>query len=556
MLQFLKVNNLGLIDEMELEFQPGFTAITGETGAGKSMLIGALSLLSGARADRSLIRRSADFCEVQAALWFSETAEVDQLLESLELPRTEEGNLLLVRKIQETSGQKIKINGQIATLSQLQKLGEYWLELHGPDAPLALFTTAAQLDLLDAYVHAEKECEAYLEAYRHWRDVDKKIEKLLNEGELSEDERIFLQSQIDEIRSLQLSEEWVEKLELDYRRLSHAKEISERLVSIEDNLLGNDSGQDRLSEAFRHACKLRDLVPEEVESQVTRLDQLMVEVTDLASEFQTLRNKLEIDSYEIEEIESNMQQWMQIRRRHGSSAEKVLQKCKDMQERIDTHANLKSTLERLQKEKTEAEECVRAQGEKLRKKRVGGAGQLAERVRDLLGGLGFRKPKFEIEVRPEDRWSERGTSTCEFLFSGTAGQPLQSLAKVASSGEIARVTLALKAALAEVDRTAVLVFDEIDANVGGEVGKEIGRELAVLAHQNQVFTITHLPQVAAVAQGHFVIEKEQEEDAAHIRVASLSGNYESRIAEIARMLGNRRSKTALSHAKELLAGCP
>jgi len=553
MLQYLKVENLALIDTLEIECGSGFTAVTGETGAGKSVLMGALSLLSGSRADRSLIRTGADFCEVQASLWFEQPEIVDTALERAGLESTEEGILVLKRRVTASGGQKIQVNGQVATLGQLADVGDIWLELHGPEAPLALFRKSEQVDLLDAFAGNGELRNQYQSLWRDWQKTRRRIAGIREEGSLSEDERAFLQSQINEIRSLDLSVDWVEKLETDFRRVSHAKEIDERLSGIEEALSGAGGAPEKLTEVYRLGTKLRDLVPDEVGPTVDRMDNLLIELNDVVGDFQSLRSKLEVDPYEIEEVEENMKAWMAIRRRHGNTVEVVLEKCRGMEERIASQGNIEETVARLEKEERKLRTEVEHAGARLTTTREKAAASLAAKVCDLLKRLGFRKPAFEIAVVTAEPWTERGTSTCDFLFSGTAGQVAMPLGKVASSGELARVTLALKTVLAEVDRTAVLVFDEIDANVGGEVGREIGRELARLAEHNQVFSITHLPQVAAAAHGHFVVEKDQDGETARIVLRRLDGDDDARIEEISRMLGDRGSKTARSHAEELLS---
>ncbi|MGE9289961.1 MAG: DNA repair protein RecN [Puniceicoccales bacterium] len=554
MLQYLKVENLALIDSVEMECRPGFTAVTGETGAGKSVIMGALSLLSGRRADRSMIRKGADFCEVQASLFFQDSSRIDAVLVENGLAPTEEGELVLVRKILAAGGQRIQVNGQVVTLGQLAALGDVWLELHGPEAPLALFHRSAQVDLLDAFAGNGELREAYGALFREWTDLRAKIERIEAEGSLSEDEQTYLQSQIEEIRLLNISQEWLEKLESDFHRVSHAREIDQRLSELEEALSGPKGAPGRLADVYRYGNKLRELVPGEVGPHMDRLDSLMIELNDLFGELEALRSILEVDSFEIEEVESNMKLWMGVRRRHGGSVEAVLQKCEEMEERLALQGDIEGTLAKLAKEESALREKLESIGEELTGKRRKVVGPLAEKVTELLTRLGFKKPTFRIEVEPLATWTERGTSSCEYLFSGTAGQGAMPLGKVASSGEIARVTLALKTVLAAVDHTAVLVFDEIDANVGGEVGREIGRELSRLAEENQVFTITHLPQVAAMAGSHFVVTKDQSDGSATVSLRPLSESRGERIDEIARMLGDRKSKTARSHATELLGG--
>ena len=556
MLQYLKVENLALIDRAVLEAGPGFTAVTGETGAGKSVLMGALSLLAGARADRSAIRDGAEACEVQAHLWFAHPERLDEVLAAAGLPATEEGNLVLRRRIQAAGGQRIQVNGEVATLGQLAALGGVWLELHGSDAPRALFQRAAQVDLLDAFAGNGEELAAYRKAFHHWQDLRRQREKLEGESILGEDERAFLQGQIDEIRALPLSADWLADLEQRYQRIRHVREIADYLRVLEENLSGPASATERLTEVYRVAGKLREITPGETGPLVDRLDSLLIELNDLVGEFEGLRRLLEADPAEIEETETQMQGWLSLRRKHGSSVEAVLEKAAAMEERIASQGNREVRLAELGKAEAEAEVAVRAAGETLGETRRAAAGELAGRVEELLARLGFRKARFAIEVEPVEPWNDRGTTSCEYRFSGTAGQVPLPLAKVASSGEIARVTLAVKTVLAEVDRTAVLVFDEIDANVGGEIGREIGRELSRLAEGNQVFAITHLPQVASLARAHYVVEKESTDDEARVRLRPLAAGGGERVEEITRMLGDRSSTAARQHAEELLREAP
>jgi len=554
MLQFLKVENLALIDSVEMECSPGFTAVTGETGAGKSVIMGALSLLSGQRAARSMIREGAEACEVQAVLFFQNPSRINEALEAAGLSTSEDGELVLVRKIQAAGGQRILINGQVATLAQLAAVGEVWLELHGPEAPLALFHRSAQVDLLDAFAGNGELRHEFQATFLEWNELKAKIERIRAEGRLSADEQSFIQSQIEEIRMLNLSTEWLEKLESDFLRVSNAREIDQRLGAMEDVLSGDKGAPERLAELYRSGNKLRELVPAEVGPHMDRLDALMVEFNDLFGELQHLRSALEVDPFEIEEVENNMKLWMGVRRKHGGSVEAVLEKCTQMEDRLAAQGDIEGTLARLGKEEKTFRERLEILGDKLTQRRSKVAKPLAGKVAELLKRLGFKKPIFRIEIEPLSSWTERGTSTCEYLFSGTVGQSAMPLGKVASSGEIARVTLALKTVLAAVDHTAVLVFDEIDANVGGEVGREIGRELARLAESNQVFTITHLPQVAAVATHHFVVTKDQTNASASVTLRKLDSDAGQRTDEIARMLGDRKSATARSHAEELLSG--
>lgn len=557
MLAFLKVENLALIESLEVEFSAGFTCLTGETGAGKSVLMGALSLLAGARGNKTLVRRGAEDCTVQASLFFEEPATIDSLLQEMELPATDSGNLNLYRRFALNKPQRIQINGTLATLAQLETIGQHWLELHDPDEPRRLFEPSRQLELVDASARHPQLLEDYATAWQAWQEILSEIGVLEQESSLSPDEADFLQRQVDELRALDLSDDGLALLESRFQRATHAREIGELASALTDSIEGDGGALNGLARAAALLRQLHKLDPGGAEAHLQRMETLVIEAGDLARDLAGVYADTALEPAEVAAIEQEMAQWLTLKRRHGGSPTAVREKLASMEKRIEARGDLEGTLTRLRKAAADKEKAARQVAEKLHQSRQKAAAQLAKKVTGLLLRLGFKKPSFLIELQPLPAMRADGGSAATFLFSGTAGQPALPLNRIASSGEAARVALALKTALVEADRSAVLVFDEIDANVGGEVGREIGRELARLAGTNQVFAITHLPQVASLAGHHFCIEKQQDKDHAEILLRRVEGHSEERIAEIARMLGDRHSATARQHALELIGakGC-
>ncbi len=551
MLQYLRIQNLALLEEVALDLESGFIAVTGETGAGKSILLGALQLLAGARADKSLIRQGAEVCEVEAALYLPESSVVHSLLEELELPPCEEGGLLLKRTVPRSKMPKVFVNGSLTTLTNLQRLGACWIDFHGPGEPQRLFGPDAQLELLDLYAGHDQVLLAYRERYRKWKHLRAEKESLLTETALSPDEAGFLRQQLARIDECAPSEEAVEELERDYLKVSRGQELIALARQLSEGLAGEGGVLDQVAQLQRAG---RDLEQADAsrEPLVSRLRSLSVETEDLAHEFAAVADSFDLDPAEAEGIEARMNEWQDLKRRYGNSVASVIQARADMAHKLERQSDLKGSLERLDHEIANEEKALRAEGEKLRKSREKAASELSRKVKQSLPALGFRKSGFSAEILAEREPKAHGDSRCEFRFAPNAGQDLMPLNKIASSGEIARVMLALKTILAEVDDIPVLVFDEVDANVGGEIGRAVGERLAGLSGSHQVFCVTHLPQVAGLAGSHYRVDKEQQGKATRITISPLHGARKDRLEELARMLGDRKAKSALVHAEELL----
>jgi len=549
-LQFLRIQNLALLDGVSLDFEPGFTAVTGETGAGKSVLLGALSLLAGNRAEKTIIRAGAEECVVEATLHVGKRSGASSILDDLGLPPCEDETLVLRRSLHRQRGGKVQINGALATVSALQKLGEVWIDFHGPGEPQKLFHENNQLDLLDIFSRNGETLEAYQADFERWRGLWREVDQLRNADRLSPEEADFLQTQIDAIDAVDPSDDAIEELERDFKRLDNVREISDFAGQSANaaRAAANDASQ-----GLKAARRLAEIEPE-ADALAGRMDALVIEAEDLAAEYEALAEGGAFDAHEAEEIHRRMQQWLQVKRKYGPAPEAVRAKRAGLAKKIASQSDVEGQIIQLEHRANELEKSLREQADELRRKRLQGAKDLAAQARKLLAKLGFKKAGFVIEVVTEEKLSRHGHSACRFLFSPNAGQALMPLNKIASSGETARVMLALKAVLAKADATALLVFDEVDANVGGEIGAAVGRELSALAGEHQVFCVTHLPQVAAVARQHFVVEKSQSGKLTTVAIRRIDQDKGARETELARMLGDRDSRSAREHAKELMGG--
>lgn len=551
MLQSLRIRNLALLEEVSLDFDAGFTAVTGETGAGKSILLGALSLLAGERADKTIIRQGAPATEVEASLHFPDSKRLDALLAELELPACEDGVLILKRSLPREKAPKITVNGSLATLAALQKLGERWIDFHGPSEPRRLLKDSCQLDLLDLYGRCGEALAAYQTQYRAWRDLVAEQARIANETKLAPDQLEFLKNQLARLDALELTSDAVEALERDFQRMSRAQELIELSSALSAGLIGEDGVQGKVAELLRQARALES-IDAASRPLAERLSSAAVELNDLGAEFSGLSQQLQFDPEQAEEISARMNTWLDVKRRHGGDVAAVAAAREEMRRRLDVQGDLEGALLRLEKQIADALKRAKKEAQVLRAQREKAAKELAKIAAKSIAQLGFKKADFQVRVVPLAELAATGDCGVEFLFSPNVGEAPLPLSRIASSGELARVMLALKTVLADLDEVPLLVFDEVDANVGGEIGRVVGEKMAGIAKNHQVLCVTHLPQVAAQAACHFVVTKDQSKDRAVVSIEPIHETRKARVSELARMLGDRTAKSALAHAEELL----
>jgi len=551
MLQSLRIQNLALLEHVSVEFEAGFSVVTGETGAGKSILIGALSLLAGERADKTVIRQGAAACEVEAALYFADPSGMDTLLGELDLPVCEDGLLLLKRSVYRERAPKITVNGGLATLAALQRIGERWIDFHGPSEPRRLLKDSCQLELLDLFGRNSAALEAYALRYGAWCDLQAESERLASQARLSPDELAFTEAQLEKLDQLDLSEEAIGALERDFQRMSRAQEIAGLASSLETGLSGDDGAMSRVAALVREARRLESIDPAS-KPLADRMASASSELGELAAEFGSLGRDLQSDPEGLGPLEERMNAWLDARRRHGPDVRSVAAAREAMRLRVSSQGDIEGTLARLDRQIEAAAREARKSAAELRTQREKAAKSLAKAASAGIAGLGFAKAQFQVSITDKPGLGPTGDCGCEFLFSPNVGEAPLPLSRIASSGELARVMLALKAVLADLDAVPVLVFDEVDANVGGEIGSVVGERMAAIAERHQVLCVTHLPQVAAHASGHFVVSKDQSGDRALVTIEPIHGDRKARVGELARMLGDRNAKSALAHAEKLL----
>ena len=547
MLTLLKIRNLALVDELAWELGAGLIGVTGETGAGKSVIVGALKLVLGERADKSLIRTGEDQCLVEAVFELTHTAGINPILEEGGLAPCDDNQLIVRRTIGQSASRQF-VNDSPVTLALLKRLGEHLVDLHGPHDHQSLLSADRQLAMLDAYAGSENQLATYRETYRAWRTKHAALEELRNAENATEHEIDLLKHQISEIDAAQLNPAEEQDLEDRWRRANNASRLMESAAAAISTLNGENGILDRLGELQRLVRDLEKLDPS-ISEKTASLETAAVELQDLEGNLADYTQELEINPAEAETLAERVNLIESLKRKYGPSLADVLNRRDTAAARLDSIENRSDKIDQLELEVAEGRKALDANGKTLAASRRKAAPKLAKEISTQLKDLGFKQSSFEVPLNSLSDPGPHGLESADFLFGPNPGEPLMPLRQIASSGEISRVMLAIKSALAEQDDTPLMVFDEIDANVGGEVARAVGAKMAALGTRHQVIAITHFPQVAATASHHFVVEKEVSAGRTRSRLFPVAG--ETRIQELVRMLGGG-GKQARAMAASLL----
>ena len=549
-LNLLRIKNLALVEDLQWPLEPGFTAITGETGAGKSIIIGALQLLLGERADKGLIRTGADLCTVEAVFEGDNLAKLNpRLMEAGVEPCGDE--LILKRSFSAAGSNRQFINGSPTTLSVLKALGDELVDLHGPHDHQSLLSPERQLGLLDAFGHAEADVQEFARKFRELQSLVTEQAALSTAESAREHELDLLRHQVGEITAAKLNADEEEEIESRYKLASNSKRLIELASGVATRL--SEADESVLSQLAETQRLLREL--EKIDPAVAELSAAhaasVVELSEIARSLSTYAERLDLDPAQLAALEQRVSLFETLKRKYGGSLREVIAFGERAAERMRKIEGRDAELERLATEIEKIRAEVRRAGDALHKLRAKAAPKLAAQIRENLRDLGFRQSEFEAKLSSLGEPNARGFDTVELLFSPNPGEPLKPLRSIASSGEISRLMLAIKSALAAQDSIPLLVFDEIDANVGGEIANAVGAKMRALATEHQVLCITHLPQVAAAASSHFVVTKEVAHGRTYSELREVTSK--ARREEIARMLGGQ-SESALKHAATLLKG--
>ena len=549
MLASLRIRHLALVEHLEWTPAAGFVAITGETGSGKSIIIGALKLLLGERADKTLIRTGAESCTVEAVFQIEETAALDAQLAEQGVEPCADGALILKRTFTSGGANRQFVNGSPTTLAVLKTIGDGLVDLHGPHDHQSLLAPETQLALLDSFAGAQQMRSDFEKQFRALQRLISEHEELSASEASIERELDLLKHQVREIEAANLRPDEEQALLARYtvaansrRLLELTTQISQRLGEAEDAVLMRLSETQRL---FRELEKIDPAAAEFAESHAGAVREL----EEVARALERYSGTLDLDPAQLAEIEERVSLLETLKRKYGSDLAAVIEFGDAAAERLRKIESRGAELVRLEREIAAARGALEEIGARLTKKRRAAGPKLAADITAQLHDLGFKKSEFAIAITPLPKPAGGGLESVEFVFAPNPGEPVKPLKSIASSGEISRVMLAIKTSLAAQDRIPLLVFDEIDANVGGEIAHAVGAKMDALGREHQVLCITHLPQVAALAGAHFVVSKDYQNERTTSQLTEVKGK--ARVEEIARMLGGQ-SDSALAHAKTLL----
>lgn len=554
MLSTLHIRDFAVIDELELSFQTGMTVLTGETGAGKSIIVDALGLILGDRADSTMLRAGAERCEISATFDVSATPAVRELLETQAIPADDDE--MLVRRILGADGRsRAFVNGSPVPLQALREIGEALVDIHGQHAHQSLLRRDAQRQLLDSYGDYEPLLAQLTGLYRKWRSITSQLQELGSSGDDREARLELLRYQVQELDALAPASDEFEALENEYSRLSNASRLLESAQVAYQCLSEDDSAiavqlkrlERELLELGRFDAGLQPIIE--------LLQSAGIQVAEASDELRHYLDRLDLDPERLHAVEQRLSSLHDMARKHKVKPEVLPQHLELLREQLNQLESSDERYAALKAEETRVLDDYNATSDRLHQSRKKAAATLAAAVTAQIRELGMPGGEFRIDItsEPDATPTAAGRDRVEFLVSANPGQPPRPLGKVASGGELSRISLAIQVIGSRDSGVSTMIFDEVDAGIGGGVAEIVGKLLRQLAEHRQIFCVTHLPQVASQGQQHLRVLKMTGDKETRTRVTALTAD--ERVEEIARMLGGLKiTDQTRAHAREMLAG--
>ncbi|CAN5504045.1 DNA repair protein RecN [soil metagenome] len=564
MLSLLKIKNIALIDELQLEFARGLNLLTGETGSGKSIIVDSLGALTGERVSSDLIKEGTNNAQIEGLFNIISNENLQAIFESsgIEIDNEREIDLIVRRELATNGRNRIFVNNQLVTQAFLKKIGAFLVDIHGQGEQATLFNPATHLEMLDEYANLKTLRENVAEKYKELAQIAKEIEGLKADEAQKLQLLDILQFQVDEIKKVNLKIGENEALEEEKRRLNNVEKLS--TLSDESYLLLYENEEAAISTLGKAAQRITELTEYEssFREYAESLQTAQAVLEDLAISVRDFRNHLEFSPERLEEIENRLAEISHLKRKYGGSVESVLEHFRESEERLKNIETFEERKKELRKKLQKARQDYLNIALELHDKRERAARKFEKEIEANLKAVALEKARFEVRIDAPNNlqdetaaaiksFTAKGFDRIEFYFSANVGESVKPIAKVASGGEASRLMLILKttAKLSEVEKA--MVFDEIDAGIGGRVAEAVGLKLKELAKTQQVLCVTHQPQIASLADQHFLVEKETAKNRTNIGARELNEN--EKVEELARMLtGKEITATARQHAREML----
>lgn len=550
MLKQLYIKNFTLIDELNIQMHPGFSVITGETGAGKSIILGAIGLLLGNRADSKSIKAGRDRCVIEAHFDLSKY-DMQQFFTDNDIDE-DLSDTIIRRELTAAGKSRAFINDTPVSLTKMRELGEQLVDIHSQHQNLLLQKEDFQLNVVDIIAQDEKQRKNYEAAYNQYKQANQKLNALKAEIEKNRENEDFLRFQFKELDEAQLQNGEQEELEQEYEMLSHSEDIKTALYQADNHLSGDDGNIiERLKQTSEQLANIKDVYPE-VTELLERIDSSYIELKDIAQEVNGLTDHVEFDPARLETINERLDKLNSLQQKfHVRDLGELIETYHQLKEQLSHIDHSDEDVEAMEQEVTQLLEKAQKQAKELTAIRTKAAKKVEEEMKQRLIPLGIPNVRFSISLT-EKPLSHDGGDKVSFLFSANKSTPLQPVTQVASGGEIARVMLSLKAMISGAVKLPTIIFDEIDTGVSGKIAEKMAQIMVEMGnHERQVLSITHLPQIAAMGSHHYKVSKEETDKGTISRMTELS--QQERVQEIAQMLsGSDVSEAALANAKELL----
>ncbi|CAG7612319.1 DNA repair protein RecN [Paenibacillus solanacearum] len=555
MLQELSIRHLAVIEQLELHCKDGFHVLTGETGAGKSIIIDALGLIAGGRSSSDLVRYGSDKATIEASFQVGADHPVWTILSRLGIEGDPEEHLIIRREITAQGKSASRINGQIINLAMLKEVGECLVNIHGQHEHQSLFKVEEHVRWLDLFGDAQigPVKKAYQAAYDAYQSIRKQVRELQETSKQALQMMDLYRFQVEEIRSAKLKPGEDEQLAEEKRKLSGAEKLFRNAADAYDLLYGS-KGLDAIGRAAQKLQDIAAIDPAKLQPLAEQVNNAFYQLEDAAYQIRDYRDEIEFNPARLDFIEQRLDLISSLRRKYGENVADILAHVEKIERELDLIENKDEKLQQLQKQEVAAIHELQQKAGELTEQRRLVADRLASEIVTELRELHMERTQFKVQMDPLNvhKMTRDGADQVEFLISANPGEPMRSLSRIASGGEISRVMLALKSIFARVDRIPVLVFDEVDTGVSGRAAQAIAEKMSKLSRGCQVFSITHLPQVACMADVHFRIHKMTDGERTYTHIDDLS--EEERIHELARMLGGVEvTDKTLQHAQEMLA---